>query len=152
MVTRQGEEGEIVLTGFFTTATPFIRYRTGDRGVFQSTSCYACGKDFLTISRIVGRDQDYLIGKYGRKLPMSAINTHRTLFHGVRIYQFHQETKGKVNLRIVKEPFYDDLATDRIETFLRRTLGRDFEITLTFVNDIPRTSRGKHKFLVQDIQ
>ncbi|GIM87117.1 phenylacetate--CoA ligase family protein [Salinispora arenicola] len=38
-----GTEGEIVVTGFFNKAMPFIRYQTGDRGSLSAIRCN-CGK------------------------------------------------------------------------------------------------------------
>jgi phenylacetate-CoA ligase len=57
-VHREGEEGEIVLTGLTTWATPFIRYRTGDRGAWGPPCCEACRRPFPTLERIRGRVYD----------------------------------------------------------------------------------------------
>jgi len=150
-VTREGEEGEIVLTGFHTPATPFIRYRTGDRGVLGARSCPRCGRNYPLLREIAGRRQEFLVAANGRRVPNSALNVHHDLFHEVRSYQFHQDTPGRVELRIVRGGGYLEATTAEVREQMLRQLGAGFELEVRFVDDIPRTGRGKHRFIVQEI-
>ena len=57
--TREGEQGEVVVTGLFSRTMPFIRYRTGDLAIKGADVC-PCGQPFSTLSAIQGRVMDYL--------------------------------------------------------------------------------------------
>jgi phenylacetate-CoA ligase len=58
---RDNEEGEIVITPFGMTASPLVRYGTGDRARFYAGGCCACGRQFEGIEAgSVGRVDDML--------------------------------------------------------------------------------------------
>lgn len=150
-VTREGDEGEIVLTGFYNWATPFIRYRTGDRGVLGRRHCDACGRHYPLVERISGRTQEFLVARTGRLLPGSALNVHSDLFHHVWTYQWRQDTPGEVDLSLVRKPSYGPAQTDVIRREMQAKLGPDMTLRIHFVEAIPRTPRGKHQFIVQTL-
>lgn len=52
---RADGEGELVLTNLWNWTMPFIRYRTADFGVLESTTC-PCGHRGQTLSRLDGRE------------------------------------------------------------------------------------------------
>jgi phenylacetate-CoA ligase len=148
-VTEEGGEGEIVLTGFHNLATPFIRYRTGDRGVLGPARCDKCGRNHPILKTISGRTQEYLVAGDGRLIPNSALNDHSDVFEYVRSYQFYQDTPGKVRLDVVVRPAYD---LDRVESLRRtilRKMGPGIDLEVRLVDRIERTKRGKHRFIVQ---
>jgi phenylacetate-CoA ligase len=150
-VTDEGGEGEIVLTGFHNLATPFIRYRTGDRGVVGAAGCARCGRNYPIVKLISGRTQEYLVAGGGRLIPNSALNVHSDAFDDVRAYQFYQDTPGKVRLDVVKNA---SCGSDRLrhirETMLEK-MGPGMDLEIRIVEDIPRTPRGKHRFIVQKL-
>ena len=69
-VTKEGERGEIVVTGFNNYIFPFIRYRTGDIGVLTHQKC-KCGRNYLLLKRIEGRLQDFIVSKKKRCIPLT---------------------------------------------------------------------------------
>jgi phenylacetate-CoA ligase len=151
-VTAEGGEGEIVLTGFHNVATPFIRYRTGDRAVLGASCCRWCGRNYPTLREISGRIQEFLVARSGRLIPSSALNVHDGLFDEVWSYQFCQDTPGKVVLNVLGKHSYSSSTTERIRRFMLEKLGGDIELELCFPKEIPRTPRGKHAFIVQKLQ
>jgi phenylacetate-CoA ligase len=144
---RPGEEGEIVLTGYHTWATPFIRYRTGDRGILGESCCGGSGT--VAVRTIAGREQDYLVGKASR-VPLSAVNCHTPAFRQVWKYQFVQRDAGRLKVRIVAKAEYGDADERLIDAHLRAVLGDGFSWEIERVQDIPSTQRGKHRFLVRE--
>lgn len=152
LVTHEGDEGEIVLTGFYTHATPFIRYQTGDRGILGGKSCSSCGRNYTIVKKIVGREQDFLVSKNGSLVPLSAVNCHSEIFKDVWKYQIHQNKAGFLILKIMPKPSYSDESVKIINSLLQHTLGNEFSWVIENVEDIPGTSRGKHKFLVQEMK
>lgn len=151
-VTEEGAEGEIVLTGFFARATPFIRLRTGDRGVLGARRCARCGRNYPLLRAIHGRTQEFLVAADGRRVPHSALNVHAAIFDGVRRYQLVQERAGDVELRWSAAPSAPADACAPLAARLAAQLGDGFRLTVARVDDIPRTARGKHVFVVRNLE
>ena len=150
-IREEGKEGEIVLTGFYNWATPFIRYRTGDRAILGSRRCDLCGRNYPLLRRIAGRTQEFLVAQNGRLIPNTALNVHSDILDDVLCYQFYQDSPGEVVLNIVRNRSYESQRTEYIRREIQRKLGDDVKLHIRFVEDIPRTSRGKHKFIVQEL-
>jgi phenylacetate-CoA ligase len=151
-VSEEGGEGEIVLTGFYNLATPFIRYRTGDRGIMGGSGCAKCGRNYPVIRLISGRIQEYLLARNGRLIPNSALNVHSDMFDDVRSYQFYQDTPGRVRLDIVRRPSGGTARLLRIKENVLAKMGPGIDLEIRVVDDIPRTRRGKHQFIVQKLK
>ncbi|MEA2327573.1 MAG: hypothetical protein QOE68_2532, partial [Thermoanaerobaculia bacterium] len=58
---KPAEEGEVLVTGFFTQESPLIRYRIGDRlRLAPADAACACGWDTPLAAAILGRAADYI--------------------------------------------------------------------------------------------
>lgn len=147
----EGNEGELVGTSFHMRATPFIRYRTMDRAVKGGVYCPSCGRSLQLLSRIVGRSQEVIVTATGRYLSMTALNMHSDVFDRVRQFQFYQDTPGEVEFRVVRKDAYSETDTTRIYTALKAKLGEDTNLSVVFVNEIPRSPMGKFRFLDQKL-
>ena len=143
-----GQSGEIVLTGFMNHATPFIRYRTGDRGTLGSP-CAQCGRAHKVLTVIDGRVGDFLLGENGRVVPISALNFHSDEFRRVFAHQFVQDEPGHVLLRIVPRPGFNNGDYHAINQVISTKLGSDIKLSIEQVEMIPRTSRGKQPLIIQ---
>jgi phenylacetate-CoA ligase len=149
-IEKDGETGEIVATGFKNYIFPFIRYKTGDLGVYKIEKCI-CGRNYPLMKRIEGRTQEYIVRKDDKLISISMLNFHSDIFDNVQQFQFFQEEKGKIILKIIKRPTYTDKDTNHIIEELGKKIGKDVEITIEFVDEIPRTKRGKHNLIIQKI-
>jgi phenylacetate-CoA ligase len=147
-VERPGDVGEIVLTGFANWATPFLRYRTGDRATL-GPPCPHCGGARPVLARIEGRLDDYLLGARGRVVPLSALNYHGEEFRRVFAHQFIQEAPGQVLLRVVASPGFASQDLAAIRRLMEEKLGPDLMLTIEQAASIPRTARGKQPLIVQ---
>lgn len=149
-VNEPGATGEIVGTSFIMRATPFIRYRTRDYAVLDSWECEACRRPYQVWRRIEGRLQEFIVTGGGRLISMTAINMHDDIFDAIRQFQFHQHARGRVTFRYVARSNADpDL--DDIRRRLLLKLGDDVELTMEPVEEIRPTLRGKHRFLLQEL-
>ncbi len=151
-VTTPGQVGEIVATSFIMSATPFIRYRTQDLALFLGWSCPACGRPYQVWERIEGRIQEFIVTAKGRYISPTMINMHDDTFDSVKQFQFYQKEAGKVIFRFIPRGTCDDLTVQTMAAKLRWKLGDDVELVMERVDDIPLTSRGKHRFLVQELK
>jgi len=151
LIIKEGESGEIIATGFNNYAMPFIRYRTMDLGTWSNKECQ-CGRKYQLLENIEGRLQELIITKNNRLISMTAINMHSDVFDNVKQFQFYQDIPGKVTFNIIRKDTYTEEDTAKIYQELMKKLGDNMELEIAFVNNIPRTSRGKYKFLIQKLE
>jgi len=143
-----GEEGEIVVTGFYNRAFPLIRYRTGDRAVYGGEE-----RGIVYLERVLGRTEDEIVLS---SHPWKVLPFHVAVFEpdyvalrNVWRWQIVQDVPGKVTLRIVRRPEYGPRDEERIrETF---QAAYDVEIDFEYVDSIPPSASGKHRFVIQNV-
>jgi phenylacetate-coenzyme A ligase PaaK-like adenylate-forming protein len=152
VIDSAGRPGEVVATGLLNPAMPLIRYRTGDVAAFAAGCCEACGRPYRRLESVEGRLQEFIVSRSGRQISMTAINMHSPVFDNIYQFRFRQSVRGEITLMIVPKQTFDR-GTDepRIRAELAPKLGPDFELTLEVVDDIPRSSRGKFRFLDQEL-
>ncbi len=151
LVTKEGETGEIVGTGFHTYYFPFIRYKTGDLGAYTEEKC-PCGRNYPLLRKIEGRVQDFVVSKTKKLVPFTRI--HHLVAESsqnVKECQFYQDTEGELVLNIVKTQHYTDSDSQKIQKGFQKILGNGFNLAIRFVDQIPRTNRGKFQFLIQKL-
>jgi len=145
-----GAMGEVVATSLTNYICPLIRYRTMDVAVLGQGSC-TCGRAYPTLERVEGRLQEFIVTRDHRFISMTAVNMHSDVFDNVTQFQFYQRREGEVLMKIVKKPGYTDRDTERILRELDKKFEGDVDVTIRFVETIPRTRRGKYQFLIQDL-
>ncbi|MBI4370189.1 MAG: phenylacetate--CoA ligase family protein [Elusimicrobia bacterium] len=151
ILTQEGAIGELVGTGFYGWATPFIRYRTRDLATLGKAFCKQCGRSHRTLSRIEGRFQELAVTAQGRLISMTAINMHTPVFDHVRQFQFVQERQGEIILKIAKKISYRDHDTQEIFRVINEKLGPDMKLLIAFTDQLEPTPSGKGRFLVQKL-
>ncbi|MDO6776591.1 hypothetical protein Q4591_14640 [Shewanella sp. 3_MG-2023] len=139
--------GELVGTGFMNLATRLIRYKTGDKAdVIKKDG-------FVTeITELTGRwGKEYLLGKTGMKISMTALNTHCDALSKVKKYQFKQTIIGQCNLLLQVN---DDFAFEdkfKVQNLFQEKVGSELRIECVIVENIPLTKRGKHQFILSTL-
>jgi len=141
-----GEIGEVVVTGFYNFAMPFIRYRTGDLAIFNGDT-----NGIVRLQKIIGRTQDYIITTDGDRIALTALvfGQHYKAFKNIEKWQLQQDVPGKVHIRIIKGESYSKEDELEIQRKFQVFCGVDTEFE--YVNSISLTKRGKYKFLIQNI-
>ncbi|HPM75800.1 MAG TPA: hypothetical protein PK961_01825 [bacterium] len=139
---------EIVSTSFVNRATPLIRYRTGDWVELDGTPC-ACGRAHRTIKRIVGRSQEYLLGRNGERISIAAINTHSDVYDGIADFQYVQDAPGTAVIRVVAASL-DDRQRERIVEEATYRTARTVAFTLETVDSLTKTRGGKRLMIVRN--
>ena len=142
-----GVTGRVLITSLNNFATPLIRYELGDYAEF-GPPC-PCGRGLPVIKRVYGRQRNRLIIPTDRGLQsvFPYLGEHDQIYRetGVVIHQFQcvQHSLKMIELKFVMDR---DLTLDEQEKVTRlaqRTLGYPFEVTFTFLQDIPRGPNGK---------
>ena len=149
----EGEVGELVGTSFWSYGTPFIRYKTSDIARKGKTSCEKCGRQFQLLEGIEGRTQDYVITEDGGLVSLTALifAQHFQAFGAIENMQLYQASAGEVVVKIVPTKAFSEKDAREIREKMESAVGGRISVQVQLVERIPRTSRGKHKFLVQEL-
>ena len=150
-----GDTGEIIGTSFINDVVPFIRYKTGDMVHLSSSLTNRCTCEISSrlIERIEGRwSGDVMVTKNGNLISVTAMNTHSNIFDHAERIQYYQDTKGVVVLKIVKGKGYTDNDERAIRDEMYTKFQDQVDLHLEYVEEIPRTSRGKYKYLDQRLK
>jgi phenylacetate-CoA ligase len=140
---------EVIGTSFHNLAMPLIRYRTGDYVRLAGDE----PKEFPwpTATEIAGREQEFLVSGTGRRISLTAFNMHDAIFHDLYAVQFFQDTPGVAEFRYIAGPKFQSSRLRAIENGIERKLGDDFRIHFRPVNEVEKTPRGKHRWLVSKL-
>jgi phenylacetate-CoA ligase len=139
------ETGEVVVTGFYNFAMPFIRYRTGDLAVHNGDS-----GGIVRLGKIEGRTQDYVFTNSGTRVALTPLvfGHHYHAFRHIQKWQLQHDMPGRLLVRIVRSDGFTPEDENEIRWRLR-TIG-DVDVEFEYVASIPLTPRGKFRFLVQN--
>jgi len=145
------EMGEIVGTSLLNYTFPFIRYKTGDMAEFHGVGCEKCNRDFLLLNKVDRWLQEVIVSKNGVYVSATGLNPHSEIFNNVIQFQFIQKIPGEIILLLVRKGTFSQNDTDKIINEFKSKLSDGFEIKIEFVDFIPRTSSGKHRYLRQEL-
>jgi phenylacetate-CoA ligase len=147
-----GEQGEIIGTGFMNRSMPLIRYRTDDFAVRREPHC-ECGRQWDRFSDVMGRwsIEGFVIGKNGSRISAAALNMHGKVFKNVIRYQYYQEQKGKLEIRVIVNPQFSIEDEKKIIREHKKKLWSEMDIVVRRVDDIPLTKSAKQRRIICEI-
>jgi phenylacetate-CoA ligase len=129
---------------------PFIRYEIGDLLVMTGKTC-TCGRAAPLIDRVVGRSQDFLTLRSGKKFVGEFITSKFLHTVGIKNFQFVQETLEDFVLYIVKGDDFDETVLQNIRAKIWSALDEDCKIDTIIVDDIPPTAAGKFRTVISKV-
>ncbi len=152
-VTTEGAFGEIVTTGLQSYVFPFIRYKTGDIGIYTNEHC-SCKRNYPLLKRIVGRVTDGVLTKNNSLITASDINKIVSEHSkGVFKWQFLQEKKEELQLFLVL--YSNNVSADEIKKNIKnafkQTFSNPFDLSIQIVKSLENKSSRKHHFLIQKL-
>jgi phenylacetate-CoA ligase len=146
-----GESGEIVVTHMATRDFPFIRYRTGDRGVLGTAPC-GCGRGLPVLREVQGRSTDFIVAADGTVLHGLALIYPVRDQPSVEKFQIEQVSVELTIVRLVVNDNYDAAVGASIVRDFRARLGSAVEIRLDLVQDIAPASSGKYRYVMSRVE
>jgi phenylacetate-CoA ligase len=149
-VTRTGERGRIVCTGFFSRAMSLIRYDTGDRAeLVEPADRGNCFR--LRLRGIRSRwSQEYVVGRNGERI--SVVNLDLEHYYGVfSEYQYRQSAPGHVLLRVVPCSGVGRDEIERVVDAIRDRVRGVMKLDVDVVSALPAGLTGKRPFVDQRI-
>lgn len=146
---RAGESGRIVSTCFGNLAFPLIRYDLGDAVTISENQVSMCGRGGVLIEKIVGRIEDYIVTPDGRFVGRLDHLFKDSL--NIKEAQIVQRQRDEIVIRLVCENDFSLTDEQLILQEARLRLGNEIKIKFETVEEIPRTSNGKFRFIVSEI-
>ena len=146
LINQKEKIGEVVATSFWNKSMPLIRYKTGDNAITSG--------NYDSLKKIFGRKSEYFIDKNSNKILFTcADEPFWECKEKVEAYQYIQNEIGECELKIVKSNKLPLEQKDEknIKEELKR-LYPNINFNIIYVNKIERTSRGKYRYLIQNIK
>lgn len=142
-----GHSGNLVLTRLHAGPTPLIRYKVGDIGVLSADQSPRYGRGFEVLESIQGRDTDVVVTPSGNRLIVHFFTGILEYYSQIDSFQVTQDAPDTITLRVVpRADFTDEIARSAIEHL--KNHGADLTINLEVVDEIPLTSGGKRRFVI----
>lgn len=145
-----GEEGYLVGTTLHNRGMPLIRYRTTDRGAFKPARC-GCGRPLQLTEDVTTKAEDLLRLRDGRLIPPSVLTHPFKPLDAIEGSQIVQTDLDRLLIRIVPGGRFSDGDREHLLRELRARLGEDMRIDIELVDELPRTSRGKFKWVINEV-
>lgn len=145
VINENNIEGELVGTSFDNFSMPLIRYKTGDLTSFSNVN-------ESIINTIKGRwDQEFLIGRNGENVTLTALNFHSDILENVNSYQFYQISNGLVEIFITVNSTYSKQDEIGILDSLNKKVEGVVEFGIKIVESPILTMRGKFLRLIKKL-
>ncbi len=139
-----------VTTHLFNYANPFIRYDSQDYVVLGEGKKCGCGRNYVNISKIKGRDNAILLLPNGDYL--LEVNFFPFFNDSISVDQFQviQEKRDSIKMRLVVNSFFDEKAKKETNNYWNDFFGSSVKFQLEIVDKIELTPSGKHRFLIRN--
>lgn len=150
-ITKIGDRGALVGTGLQFRGTPFIRYDTGDVAELAVLPSVSNGFRLGVRNITPRRSTEYLVGRDGSLISMSALNIHSAAYTTMEIFVIEQDTPGHA---VVKAVVAAGRTEDEVSAFIDeigRKTGKNLIFTIEIVSDIPPGPRGKRSWVQQSL-
>lgn len=147
-IDEPGLPGEIVGTSFDNHVMPFVRYRTGDLGVWGASGAMMPA----TLESVEGRLQEFVVCKDSRLVSVTTLGAaHFAELAVADCLQYEQRQPGLVEVNVVApRTLYAEEISCISDAVRRKTQGGCTAQVLQ-VDRIERTVRGKHRMLIQHL-
>jgi phenylacetate-CoA ligase len=144
----------LVVTGLTNRTMPLLRYEIGDYAIPLSGSC-PCGRGFPLIRMDIGRIYDFMFTDGRSKVHGAYFVKIIKGIEGVLSFQFRQSTPGEVELLVQCKEDVSEACRAQLNALpqcVAQDHGGEIRLRVRFVDEIPRTIGGKHRYIVCEVQ
>jgi phenylacetate-CoA ligase len=145
-----GKPGFLVGTSLHNTAMPLIRYRTTDISAIRSDQC-ACGRTLMRIQSITTKAEDIVITPDGRMISPSVLTHPFKPFPQIIKSQIVQDEIDHLCVKIVPSDQFTAEHRESLRAELASRLGPSMRIDFDFVDEIPKDSSGKFRWVISRV-
>ncbi len=140
-------EDRLLVTSLTNRLMPFIRYDIGDSGRLLDGEC-ACGSPFPLMAMGMCRRNDLILARGGRRIHPSYFNRLLYGFTQIRQYQWVQRGPDRIDLNLVAPQRLSEAVVADLAAHIRAEVDPDMALQVNYLEDIPRTVSGKHRFVI----
>lgn len=147
---KEGQDGEVVVTGLHNFVMPMIRYRIGDRAI-RGPEC-SCGFPGPTLAKILGRVSNSFSTREGGTVH-GEFFTHLFYYReDIEQFQVIQKDLDRIEIRYVPREGADIATADRtdIENKINVAMGA-CQVSWQKESTIEKTPQGKHLFTISEV-
>lgn len=141
--------GRHITTDLWNLAMPFIRYDTQDI-IEKSEEDYNTKMHLASYRQIKGRNSDILVTPSGKFLIVHTFTIFFEYFTEIIQFQVVQSKPDQVRILLVVNNKYDKKTETGIAAGLDELIGKDVDIEIKTVTEIPLLPSGKRKFIVRN--
>jgi len=146
-----GNCGEVVGTSLVNYTLPLLRYRTGDICAYQTRPC-PCGRGLRLMDVVQTKKEDIILTPDGRYISPSVLTHPLKPLHGIEKTQIIQEDRCHFLVKVVQNKNrLSEREVRQLVSAMQDRLGKEAQIEVQFVEDIPRTATGKFRFVVSKV-
>lgn len=150
-VPQQSESGEsgnrLLVTSLTNRLMPMIRYDIGDAGRLLDGEC-ACGLPFPLMEMDLCRQNDLIRTRSGKTIHPSWFNRQLYGLTQIRQYQWVQYNLDRIGLNLVSDQALGADTLAALAASIRREVDADMLLEVSYLDAIPRTVSGKHRFVI----
>lgn len=145
---------ELIVTGFYTTSTPLLRYKIGDSVELKEPLSSDYSQKDIKIKRIIGRNNDFLQSRErGIVTSVNLSTAIKFVENDVIESQFVQNEIDNIIVYLVISNNADKSnIIKKLKYELKFRFGTSTNFHFEFVNKIPSTSGGKKRFAINNIK
>jgi phenylacetate-coenzyme A ligase PaaK-like adenylate-forming protein len=147
-VPLEGDQVRIVGTNLSNPAFGLFRYDVGDVATWTGASC-GCGRPGRVVDGIDGRREDFVVTRRGARL--GRLDHVFKDLHRIREAQIRQSEPGRMTVCIVKAPDFGEADEQVLRREMLKRVGDEMTFDIEYMDAIPRTSRGKLRFVVSTL-
>ena len=144
--------GRLISTDLWNLAHPFVRYDTQDYVEIDETPCL-CGRKLLRINKILGRDNEVLVMRTGRRFIVHnftgffQVDTPQ-IKRSIDQFQVVKRKDGTILFKLVVNNRYNSTVSDYIFSYW----GNEFKakVIIEIAESIPLISTGKRRFIINE--
>lgn len=154
VIENMEDSNEILVTSFTTYGTPLIRYKIGDKMIFEDwdKSC-GCGFNSPLVKSIEGRVADFLYTTEGARVNLGNIaNIFKNMPNIIVKSQLVQNSLNHMLVKLVLEKEFEDKYRQMLVDEIKHKFGTDMKIDFEIVDEIDRESSGKYKLVKNNVQ
>jgi phenylacetate-CoA ligase len=129
---------------------PMIRYRTSDRTAIKTQAC-GCGRPLPLMEDVTTKAEDLLRLKDGRLISPSVLTHPFKPLDCIDASQIVQTHLDRIVVRLIPRADYTEKHGTVLIRDLKARLGDDMRVEIELLKELPRTSRGKFKWVISQV-
>lgn len=139
-----------ITTDLHNYASPFIRYDTQDYIVLGNKQACGCGRNYMNIKRIKGRDSDILRTPSGKLLIVENFVAYFEWIPEVDQIQVIQDKPDEIVIKMIVNSSFTPDTKLKISNYWENYIGSDVNLIIEIVDSIKLTPTGKLRTVIRN--